>query len=98
MWINCYATIYSKKALALYMRENQPDDRLSHRPYGVVTFFCLTFDRFFLMYRKSTPLETNAWGLRLRAFSESKRGVLPNRHALFHSKRVDFVNNNRDRS
>ena len=49
MWINCYATIYPKKAVALYMHENQLDGRLSHRRSGVVRFFCFIFDRFFLM-------------------------------------------------
>ena len=98
MWINCYATIYPKKAVALYMHENQLDSGLSHRRCGVVRFFCFLFDRFFLMDRKSSPLETNASGLQLRAFSESKKGNLPNGYALFHSKQVERVNDKRDRS
>ena len=98
MWINCYASIYPKKAVALYKHENQLDDRLSHRRSGVVRFFCFIFDRFFLMDRKNFLLEPNAIGLQLRAFSESKKGNLPNGYALFHSKQVERLNDKRDRA
>ena len=97
MCINCYASIYPKNAVAVYMHENQLDGRLSHRRSGVVRFFCFIFDRFFLMGRKSSP-ETNASGLQLRAFSESKKGNLPNGYAPFHSKQVELVNDKGDRA
>ena len=47
MWINCYAAIYSKKAVGLYLDGNQLDGRLSHRRFmNVVRLFCLIFDFF----------------------------------------------------
>jgi hypothetical protein len=103
MWISCYATIYPKKAVALHMHENQLDGRLSHRRSRVVRFFCFIFDLFFLMDRKSSPLETRDRGFlltlrQLGGFSESKRSNLPNRYALIYSKQVELVKVKRDRS
>lgn len=101
MWINCYAAIFPKKAVGLYLDGNQLDGRLSHRRFmNVVRLFCLIFDFFSLMDRMSSLLETRAWGfllLQLYAFSGSKVGIILNGHELYHSNQLEIVSVQRDR-
>jgi len=103
MWINCYAAIYPKKAVGLYLDGSQLDGRLSHRRFmNVVRLFCLIFDFFSLMDRMSSLLETRAWGfllilLQLRAFSGSKVSIILNGYELYNSNQLEIVSIQRDR-
>ena len=92
MWINCYAAIYPKKAVGLYLDGSQLDGRLSHRRFMNVGFS--------LMDRISSLLETRAWGfllLQLYAFSGSKVGIILNGYELYHSNQLEIVSVQRDR-
>ena len=92
MWINCYADIYPKKAVGLYLDGNQLDGRLSHRRFMNVGFS--------LMDRISSLLETRAWGfllLQLHAFSGSKVSIILNGYELYHSNQLEIVSVQRDR-
>lgn len=70
MWINCYASIYPKNAVGLYMYENRLDIRLCQRRFtsvsrkdvfGFISYF-LFFD-FFLTDCESAPLEKRLFPL-----------------------------------
>ena len=65
MWINCYASIYPKNAVSLYMHENRLNVELCRRRFASVArkgVFCFVsyfpFFDFFLTDRKSATLET----------------------------------------
>jgi hypothetical protein len=102
MWINCYASIYPKNAVGLYLHETRLDVRFtSVARNGVFCFISyFLFFVFFLTDRESTPLETRRVRLifLLRGFSGSKIRIILNGRALSHSERVKIMIVQRDTS
>jgi uncharacterized membrane protein YsdA (DUF1294 family) len=107
MWINCYASIYPKNAVGLYLHENRLDVRLCLLRFTSVArkwFFCLIsyflFFVFFLTDRESAPLETRRVRhiFLLLRFSGSNTGIILNGRALSHSERVKIMSVQRDTS
>ena len=107
MWINCYASIYPKNAVGLYMHENRLDVRLCRRRFtsvtrkdvfGFISYF-LFFD-FFLTDCESAPLETRLVPLisLLLGFSGSKIHIILNGCMLSHSEQVKIMSVQRDPS
>ena len=107
MWINCYASIYPKKAVGLYMHENRLDVRLSRRRFtsvarkgvfGFISYFL--FFVFFLTDCESAPLETRLVPLifLLLGFSGLKTRIILNGCAPYHSEQVKIMSVQRDTS
>jgi hypothetical protein len=107
MWINCYATIYPKKAVGLYMHENRLNVELCRRRFASVArkgVFCFRsyflFFVFFLTARENGPLETRLVPLisLLLGFSGSKIHIILNGCVLSHSEQVRIMSVQRDPS
>jgi hypothetical protein len=107
MWINCYASIYPKKAVDPYMHENRLEVRLCRRRFTSVArkgIFCFIsyflFFVFFLTDRESATLETRRVPLifLLLGFSGSKIRVILNGCALSHSEQVKIMSVQRETS
>jgi hypothetical protein len=107
MWINCYASIYPKNAVCLYMHENRLDVRLCLRRFSSVArkgFFCFVsyflFFTFFLTDRQNATLETRRVPIifLLLGFSGSKIRTILNRYALSHSEQAIIMSVQRNTS
>jgi hypothetical protein len=100
MWINCYASIYPKDAVDLYMHENRLDVGMCWRRFtslagkGVFCFlsYSLFFD-FFLADYKSAPLEPRLVTriFLLLGFSGSKIRSILMGYALSHSGQLKIM-------
>jgi|GEM_PF-881565 len=106
MWINCYASIYPKNAVGLYMHENRLDVRFSRRRFasvarkGVFVRHYALFFVFFLTDCESAPLETRLVPLifLLLGFSGLKTRIILNGCAPYHSEQVKIMSVQRDTS
>jgi hypothetical protein len=91
MWINSYASIYSKRITDLHAPEKRAHGRL-RRPQSIRLFkVTLAFSHFlviFLIYRRKDPSEGEVLLIFLQACSSSgsKIHVLEKEHALSHSE------------
>ena len=107
MWINCYASIYPKNAVGLYMHENRLDVRLCQGRFTSVArkgvFGCISYFLFFVFFLtdcESAPLETRLVPLifLLLGFSGLKTRIILNGCAPFHSEQVKIMSVQRDTS
>ncbi len=107
MWINCYASIYPKNAVGLYIHENRLDVRLCRRRFtsvarkgvfGFISYF-LFFD-FFLTDCESAPFEKTLVPpiFLLVGFSGLKIRIRLNGCAPSHSEQVKIMSVQRDTS
>jgi hypothetical protein len=107
MWINCYASIYPKNAVSLYIHENRLDVRLSRRRFasvarkgvlGFISYFL--FFVFFLTDCESAPLETRLVPLMflLLGFSGLKTRIILNGCTPYQSELVKIMSVQRDTS
>ena len=107
MWIICYASIYPKNAVGLYMHENRLDVRLCRRRFtsvgtkGVLCFIShfLFFD-FSLTDRDSPPLETRLIPIifLLVGFSGSMIRIRLDGSAQSHFEQANIMSVQRDTS
>jgi hypothetical protein len=107
MWIICYASIYPKNAVCLYMHENRLDVRLYLRRFSSVArkgFFCFVsyflFFTFFLTDRQNATLETRRVPIIFLqvGFSGSKIRIRLDGCALSHSEQANIMRVQRDTS
>ena len=98
MWINCYASIYPKNAVGLYMHENLPDARLCWRRFtsvarkgvfGFISYF-LFFDTLETRLVPFIFLLVGSSGLKIR--------IILNGCAPSHSEQVKIMSVQRDTS
>jgi hypothetical protein len=107
MWIICYASIYPKNAICLYMHENRLDVRLYLRRFSSVArkgFFCFIsyylFFTFFLTDRQNATLETRRVPIifLLLGFPGSKIRIRLDGCAPSHSEQANIMSVQRDTS